>query len=94
MPEPPLFDQLKSERKKENAIVMDMKRKFYKECTSLVKTMNNIGVTQCIYKTPMVSLGYPVYDATDVTKYISNKLKKEKLKVKFLSKHELFISWA
>jgi hypothetical protein len=33
MPEPPLFDQLKSERKKENTIVMDMKRKLI--CTTI-----------------------------------------------------------
>lgn len=87
-----LFNELKNNRKKDD-FTYQVKDMLYKDCVGYIKTMNNVNVTECVYTVPMFMIGYPIYNVEEVTKYIGNKLKREKIKVKFLSEKEIFVKW-
>lgn len=87
-----LFNELKNSRKKDD-FTHQVKDMLYKDCVGYIKTMNNVNVTECVYTVPMFMIGYPIYNVEEVTKYIGNKLKREKIKVKFLSEKEIFVKW-
>ena len=79
-----------SKRKKRN------KTKCYneilKKCHNRIKFCSLNEKTKCIYKIPQYTIGYPLYDYSEITNYIINALRKNGFDVSEVYGY-IYISW-
>ena len=68
--------------------------KILKQCHSRIKHYSKYEKTTCFFAIPEFLIGVPLYDVTDLRKYMMNSLEKNGFKLMYLHPNWLMIDWS
>lgn len=89
----PLLRELEDEQVNINSYQNEILEYITNQVITFIKSMNMLGKTNCIYETPPMIVGFPLYNVTEVSKEVTQGLKSHGLKTIFFSPNKIYVSW-
>lgn len=87
------LNELEQERKPLNEQNDEILNCIFEKCITVIKNINSIGKTDCVFEIPCFIIGYPLFNTENIIKPLRKKLKNKGLKSIHLESNKIFISW-
>lgn len=85
------MDDLQKERKVED-FTLQVADHLYDSVIKTIKYSNKIGKRNIIYRVPLLTIGFPLYDVNSVTRILNSMLREDRFKT-LVNGEKISIKW-